>query len=44
VPSTIAEAKSAERERCRFMHFRANVEPDGGPISLELTGPRGLRN
>jgi hypothetical protein len=30
-----------ERQCCRFLRFAVAVEPDGGPISLELTGPPG---
>lgn len=40
---TIARAVNAERQCCRFLRFRITVEPDGGPISLELTGPAGTR-
>ena len=40
---TIARAVIAERHCCRFLRFRVTVEPDGGPISLELTGPAGTR-
>ena len=40
---TIARAVDAERHCCRFLRFRVTVEPDGGPISLELTGPAGTR-
>jgi hypothetical protein len=39
--STIAAVIEAERECCRFLRFRLTVEPDAGPIVLELTGPRG---
>lgn len=37
----IARAVDAERQCCRFLRFRITVEPDGGPIVLELTGPPG---
>lgn len=40
---TIARAINAERQCCRFLRFRVTVEPDGGPMSLELTGPAGTR-
>ena len=40
---TIARAVNAERQCCRFLRFRVTVAPDGGPISLELTGPAGTR-
>lgn len=39
----IARAIDAERHCCRFLRFRITVEPDGGPIWLELTGPPGTR-
>ena len=39
----IARAVDAERQCCRFLRFRITVEPDGGPIVLELTGPPGTR-
>ena len=39
----IARAVDAERQGCRFLRFRITVEPDGGPIVLELTGPPGTR-
>jgi hypothetical protein len=41
--STIARTIDAERQCCRFLRFSITVEPDGGPISLELTGPPGTR-
>ena len=41
--SAIAETIEAERQCCRFLRFSVTVEPDGGPISLELTGPPGTR-
>ena len=37
----IARAVDAERHCCRFLRFNITVEPGGGPISLELTGPPG---
>ena len=39
----IARAVDGERECCRFLRFTLTVEPDGGPIALELTGPPGAR-
>jgi hypothetical protein len=42
--SAIARAVEAERHRCRFLRFSITVEPDNGPIVLELTGPRGTRD
>lgn len=37
----IARTVDAERQCCRFLRFSITVEPDGGPLSLELTGPPG---
>ena len=39
--SMIARTVEAERHCCRFLLFQITVEPDGGPILLELTGPPG---
>jgi hypothetical protein len=41
--AAIARVVEAERQCCRFLRFQITVEPDGGPISLELTGPPGTR-
>lgn len=41
--ATIASAVEAERHCCRFLRFEITVEPDGGPVLLELTGPAGTR-
>jgi hypothetical protein len=40
---TIARTIDAERRCCQFLRFRLTVEPGGGPIDLELTGPAGTR-
>ena len=40
----IARAIEAERHCCRFLRFGMTVEPDGGPMFLELTGPAGTRD
>lgn len=39
----IAEVVNAERLCCRFLRFTINVQPDEGPITLDLTGPAGTR-
>ena len=39
--STITRAVDAERNCCRFLRFSITVEPDDGPIVLELCGPQG---
>jgi hypothetical protein len=33
----------AERQCCRFLRFDLTVEPDGGPVSLALSGPPGTK-
>ena len=30
-----------ERRCCRFLRFQLTVEPHGGPVTLEMTGPPG---
>ena len=40
----IAQAVDAERHCCRFLRFGITVEPDGGPVFLDLTGPSGTRD
>jgi hypothetical protein len=37
----IARAVEAERHCCRFLRFSITVEPDNGPVLLELSGPPG---
>lgn len=32
-----------ERECCPFLRFKLEVEPAGGPVWLELTGPDGTK-
>lgn len=41
VLATIARAVDAERHCCRFVRFQITVEPDEGPVWLDLTGPPG---
>ena len=41
--ATIARAVESERLCCRFLRFAITVEPEEGPILLELTGPPGTR-
>ena len=40
----IARVVEAERHCCRFLRFGITVEPDGGPLFLDLTGPPGTRD
>jgi hypothetical protein len=35
------ETMNTERQCCRFLRFVLVIEPDGGPIWLEITGPQG---
>ena len=37
----LAHVIEAERRCCRFLRFAVAAEPDGGQISLEVTGPPG---
>jgi hypothetical protein len=39
----IARAIDAERQCCRWLRFDLTVTADGGPIHLELSGPRGAQ-
>lgn len=39
----IARTVDAERQCCSFLRFTITVEPDEGPITLDLTGPSGTR-
>ncbi len=39
----IARTVEAERRCCRFLRFEITVEPDGGAMILDLTGPPGSR-
>ena len=41
--ATIATVVDVERQCCRFLTFHVTVEPDGGPIWLEFTGPPGAK-
>jgi hypothetical protein len=39
----IASVVDAERQCCRFLRFGIQVQPDDGPIYLEVAGPPGTR-
>jgi hypothetical protein len=43
VLTLIARTIDAERHCCRFLRFQLTVEPAGGPVVLDLTGPPGTR-
>jgi hypothetical protein len=36
-----AQTINTERQCCRFLRFVMTIEPDSGPIWLEITGPPG---
>lgn len=40
---TIARTVDAERHCCRFLRFTILVQPDSGPICLDMQGPAGTR-
>jgi hypothetical protein len=39
----VASVIEAERECCRFLKFGLTLEPDGGPLLMEVTGPEGTQ-
>jgi len=39
----IAAMIDAERRCCRFLRFQLTVEPDEGPLFLDVTGPAGTQ-
>lgn len=41
--AAIARTVDAERQCCRFLRFAITVEPAGGHVFLELSGPAGTR-
>lgn len=41
--ASIARVVEAERHCCRFLRFTITVEPDEGPLPLDLTGLQGTR-
>ena len=43
VLAIILKTVTAERHCCQFLRFQITVEPGGGPIALELTGPQGTK-
>ena len=40
----LMELIQLERQCCPFLRFRLTVEPGGGPVWLELTGPEGTKS
>lgn len=43
VIAAVTDVVEVERQCCRFLSFHITVEPDGGPIWLEFTGPPGTK-
>jgi hypothetical protein len=41
--AVVAKVIDIERQCCRFLTFDIRVEPAGGPIWLEFSGPPGTR-
>ena len=41
--AALAQVVDAERQCCRFLRFVITVEPDGGPVFLDLSGTAGTR-
>jgi hypothetical protein len=39
----ITEVIEQERTCCTFLHFTLSIEPSGGAITFEITGPAGTR-
>jgi hypothetical protein len=39
----LAALVDLERQCCPFLRFRITVEPDGGPLWLDMTGPTGTK-
>ena len=41
--SNLVSVIEAERRCCPFLRFRLTLEPDGGPLWMEATGPEGTQ-
>ena len=41
--SALVGVVDAERQCCRFLRFQLTVEPNDGPIRLDVTGPEGTQ-
>jgi hypothetical protein len=39
----VASVIEAERCCCQFLRLRLTLEPDGGPLRMEVTGPEGAQ-
>jgi hypothetical protein len=42
--SEITAMIDLERQCCPFLRFQLTLEPGGGPMTLELTGPEGTKD
>jgi hypothetical protein len=40
----LANLIDLERQCCPFLQFRLTIEPAGGPLWLEMTGPEGTKS
>ena len=40
----LAELINLERQCCPFLRFSLTIEPGGGPLWLELSGPEGTKD
>ena len=41
--SELAGLVDLERQCCPFLQFRITVAPNGGPLTLDMTGPEGTK-
>ena len=41
--SSIVAMIDAERRCCEFLRFQLTIEPGGGPLTLDVTGPPGTQ-
>lgn len=39
--AAVVQTIDLERQCCRFLRFQLTVEPDAGPVWLQVTGPTG---
>ena len=39
--AAVTKVIDMERQCCRFLRFGLTIEPDAGPVWLEITGPKG---
>ena len=41
--NAVTRVVDAERQCCRFLRFQLTVEPNDGPVRLDVTGPAGTQ-